>query len=158
MTSKMTDLAGNPIKKEVTLVSWDPVSAEKGGYAHFMLKEIHEQPSALRDTVADRIKDGKIHFDELNMDETPFKKIQPRRLHRLRDQLARGAYRRIPDRAVREDPVRGGIRGGVPLQASRSGREYPCDCDQPVRRNGRHDGRDMGSKIAGSEGHSHLQR
>ena len=72
---KVTDFAGNPVKKEVTLISWDPVSAEKGGYAHFMLKEIHEQPRAIRDTVADRIKDGQIHFDELEIDRKELGKI-----------------------------------------------------------------------------------
>jgi len=72
---KVTDFAGNPIKKEITLVSWDPVSAEKGGYAHFMLKEIHEQPRAIRDTLADRIKDGHIHFDELTIDKKELAKI-----------------------------------------------------------------------------------
>jgi glucosamine--fructose-6-phosphate aminotransferase (isomerizing) len=71
----VSDFAGNPIKKEITLVSWDPVSAEKGGYAHFMLKEIHEQPRAIKDTIADRIKDGKICFEELNMDEKELRKF-----------------------------------------------------------------------------------
>jgi glucosamine--fructose-6-phosphate aminotransferase (isomerizing) len=72
---KVTDFAGNPVKKEATLVSWDPVSAEKGGYAHFMLKEIHEQPRAIWDTIADRIKDGKIHFDELEIENKELSKI-----------------------------------------------------------------------------------
>ncbi len=72
---KVSDFAGNPIKKEVTLVSWDPVSAEKGGYSHFMLKEIHEQPRAIRDTTADRIKDGKIRFEELEIDDKELSKI-----------------------------------------------------------------------------------
>ena len=66
---KITDLEGNPVKREVTLISWDPESAEKGGYAHFMLKEIHEQPKAVRDTIAARVdaKKQEIHFDELNL-------------------------------------------------------------------------------------------
>jgi len=72
---KMTDFFGKPIKREATFVSWDPVSAEKGGYAHFMLKEIHEQPRAIRDTVADRIKDGTIYFEELKMDLEELKKV-----------------------------------------------------------------------------------
>jgi glutamine---fructose-6-phosphate transaminase (isomerizing) len=72
----VTDLDGNKLKKEVTLVSWDPVSAEKGGYAHFMLKEIHEQPRALRDCVADRIQDDySLHFEELAITEEMLKKV-----------------------------------------------------------------------------------
>lgn len=73
--AKVTDFSGKEINKEITLVSWDPVSAEKGGYAHFMLKEIHEQPRAIRDTVADRIKDGKIFFEELKIDKSELAKI-----------------------------------------------------------------------------------
>lgn len=54
-----------PVKKETHLVEWDVASAEKGGYAHFMLKEIMEQPEAVRKTIAPRIKNGTIDFEEL---------------------------------------------------------------------------------------------
>ncbi len=74
--AKVTDLSGKPINKEVTLVSWDPVSAEKGGYAHFMLKEINEQPRAIRDCVAGRIKDDySLHFEELELTDAALKKV-----------------------------------------------------------------------------------
>ena len=68
---KVCDFEGTPVAKEVQLISWDPVSAEKGGYSHFMLKEIHEQPKALRDTIQARIKPDsfEVHFDELNLTE-----------------------------------------------------------------------------------------
>ncbi|PIS30905.1 glutamine--fructose-6-phosphate transaminase (isomerizing) [Candidatus Saganbacteria bacterium CG08_land_8_20_14_0_20_45_16] len=68
-TFKLFDLELTPIKKRKELVSWDPQSAEKSGFAHFMLKEIHEQPSAIRNTIEGRIKaqDHIIHFDELNL-------------------------------------------------------------------------------------------
>jgi glucosamine--fructose-6-phosphate aminotransferase (isomerizing) len=67
----VTDFDGVPVEKKVSLISWDPVSAEKAGYSHFMLKEIHEQPGALRDTIAARIKPDtlEVHFDELNLTE-----------------------------------------------------------------------------------------
>lgn len=52
---KVTNLQGEPVTKEVFEVTWDPVAAEKDGFPHFMLKEIHEQPRALRDTMAGRI-------------------------------------------------------------------------------------------------------
>ncbi|HTY12613.1 MAG TPA: glutamine--fructose-6-phosphate transaminase (isomerizing) [Candidatus Omnitrophota bacterium] len=70
-------LKGKPVNKKVTLISWDPESAEKGGYAHFMLKEIHEQPKAIRDTIAGRVKvdESFIHFDELNFSVEEAKKI-----------------------------------------------------------------------------------
>ena len=49
---------GNPVEKQVNTVTWDVSAAEKGGYEHFMIKEIMEQPKAVRDTVAPRMKDG----------------------------------------------------------------------------------------------------
>ena len=61
---------GEPVTKKVFEVSWNAEAAEKGGYEHFMLKEIHEQPKAVRDTMSPRIaKDGKsILMDELKWD------------------------------------------------------------------------------------------
>src|SRR4029079_3649508 len=49
-------LDGTPVAREPTTVPWDPVSAAKGGYRHFMLKEIHEQPRSLADAVRSRIR------------------------------------------------------------------------------------------------------
>src|SRR6476619_521573 len=46
----LTDFDGKPVKREIQHVTWDPIMAEKGGFKHFMLKEIYEQPSAVRDT------------------------------------------------------------------------------------------------------------
>ena len=64
---KITDFAGNPCTKEVYDVKWDAVAAEKGGYEHFMLKEIHEQPKALRDTMLGRLKDGRVVLQEVDL-------------------------------------------------------------------------------------------
>ena len=62
---------GEPVEKKIFHVSWNAEAAEKGGYEHFMLKEINEQPKAVRDTMSKRIaKDGsKILLDELNWDK-----------------------------------------------------------------------------------------
>ncbi len=56
-----------PIEKETVTVEWDLNAAEKGGYEHFMLKEMNEQPKAITDTFSPRIKDGKIEIEELGM-------------------------------------------------------------------------------------------
>jgi glutamine---fructose-6-phosphate transaminase (isomerizing) len=53
----LTTVAGEPIQPKVIEVNWDPGQAERGGYAHFMLKEVHEQPKAIRDTLIRRISD-----------------------------------------------------------------------------------------------------
>ena len=58
---------GGPLTKTPQRIAWDPVQAEKGGYRHFMLKEIHEQPRAVRDTLLGRIglEEGVVHLEEL---------------------------------------------------------------------------------------------
>lgn len=61
---KICDIHGVEIKKEVQHATWDIESAEKGGYAHFMLKEIHEQPTAIKTTVRPRIMDGMPFLEE----------------------------------------------------------------------------------------------
>jgi glucosamine--fructose-6-phosphate aminotransferase (isomerizing) len=74
---KLYNLKGKSIKRKTELVSWDSESAEKGGYPHFMLKEIHEQPNAIRKTIEGRIEaeSHKIHFDELNLSDEEIRKI-----------------------------------------------------------------------------------
>lgn len=72
------DLKGKNLKKETTTITWDPIQAEKGGYKHFMLKEIHEQPRALRDTLLGRISldSGNIYLNDIKITEEEFKKFQ----------------------------------------------------------------------------------
>lgn len=64
-----------PVKKELVTVQWDISAAEKGGYEHFMLKEIYEQPKAVRDTINPRIRDNDIVIDELNMSDEDIMKL-----------------------------------------------------------------------------------
>ena len=61
------DSAGAPLKKEIYRVTWDAEAAEKGGYPHFMKKEIAEQPKAVRDTLSPRIQNGKIEIPEMHL-------------------------------------------------------------------------------------------
>ncbi|MCR5828736.1 MAG: glutamine--fructose-6-phosphate transaminase (isomerizing) [Lachnospiraceae bacterium] len=64
-TVKVFDCTGQQLDKEVSRITWDVQAAEKGGYEHFMLKEIMEQPAALKATIEPRISDGKVVFEEL---------------------------------------------------------------------------------------------
>jgi glucosamine--fructose-6-phosphate aminotransferase (isomerizing) len=66
-----TDLSGNPITKSPERIPWDPIMAEKGGYKHFMLKEIHEQPRAVRDTLLGRVslESAKVIMDEMELSD-----------------------------------------------------------------------------------------
>lgn len=63
------------IQKELTEIKWDAEAAEKGGYEHFMLKEIHEQPKVVRDTINSVIKDGKIDFSSIGLSDEEMQKI-----------------------------------------------------------------------------------
>ena len=63
-------------EKEITTINWDAEAAEKGGYEHFMLKEIYEQPKAVQDTISPRIKDGEIVLEELEMPEEEIRQIR----------------------------------------------------------------------------------
>ena len=64
------------IQKDMVSIEWDAEAAEKGGYEHFMLKEIHEQPKAVQDTVGAYVKDGKIDLSQTGMEEETLKKIK----------------------------------------------------------------------------------
>jgi glucosamine--fructose-6-phosphate aminotransferase (isomerizing) len=68
------DCQGEQITKEIFKVNWDAEMAEKGGYNHFMLKEIHEQPDSLRRVLGDRISPGKINLEEINLTPEDIKK------------------------------------------------------------------------------------
>jgi glucosamine--fructose-6-phosphate aminotransferase (isomerizing) len=65
----LTDFEGRPIDRAITRVQWDPIQAEKGGYKHFMLKEIWEQPRAIRDTTLGRVSldSGKVFLGEMDI-------------------------------------------------------------------------------------------
>ncbi|MFP4136276.1 MAG: glutamine--fructose-6-phosphate transaminase (isomerizing) [Candidatus Acetothermia bacterium] len=73
---EITDLDGNPAEAETREIDWDPVAARKEGYKHFMLKEIHEQPEAVGDTIRGRgFSRGKLRMDEGELDERTLKDV-----------------------------------------------------------------------------------
>lgn len=70
---------GEELEKKSVKIDWDINAAEKGGYEHFMLKEMYEQPKTVRDTISPRIKDGKIVIEELGMTDDEIRAIK--RIH-----------------------------------------------------------------------------
>ena len=70
------NMNGDEIEKEMVNIKWDAEAAEKGGFEHFMMKEIHEQPKAVMDTLNSVLKDGKIDLTEVGMGEETIQKIQ----------------------------------------------------------------------------------
>ena len=69
------NLDGDEIEKELTEVKWDAEAAEKAGFEHFMMKEIHEQPKAVADTFHSVLKDGKINLEDMGLTEEAIKEI-----------------------------------------------------------------------------------
>ena len=75
---RVTDFAGTQVEPEMQRITWDPIQAEKGGFKHFMLKEIYEQPRAVRETVEGRISldTGRVFLDDMkNLTEADFRRF-----------------------------------------------------------------------------------
>ncbi len=72
------DFDGKPVVREVQHITWDPIMAEKGGFKHFMLKEIYEQPRAVRDTTLGRVSldSGKVFLEEMQVTVEEFRKLE----------------------------------------------------------------------------------
>jgi len=72
---RVTDFEGNAVEPQQQRITWDPIQAEKGGFKHFMLKEIYEQPRAVRDTVQGRVSldTGTVYLDAMNISEEEFR-------------------------------------------------------------------------------------
>ncbi|HEV3512190.1 MAG TPA: glutamine--fructose-6-phosphate transaminase (isomerizing) [Candidatus Sulfotelmatobacter sp.] len=72
---QLTDFDGQPVQRKVQHVTWDPIMAEKGAFKHFMLKEIYEQPRAVRDTTLGRVSQdsGHIFLDQMEISEAEFR-------------------------------------------------------------------------------------
>jgi glucosamine--fructose-6-phosphate aminotransferase (isomerizing) len=74
----LTNLDGKTVRRPVSRILWDPIMAEKGGYKHFMLKEIFEQPRSITDTMLGRVgqESGRIFLDEISISEADFQSFQ----------------------------------------------------------------------------------
>ena len=122
---RLSDFDGRPVNRQVSHILWDPIMAEKGGYKHFMLKEIFEQPRAVRDTTLGRVgQETGPHFPGRDGHRAGRVRALPAgQDHRLRHQLARRAGRQVHDREAGAHAGGSGLRQRVPL--SRSDRRPP---------------------------------
>src|SRR6266478_1879927 len=79
---RLSEFEGRPVNRQVSHILWDPIMAEKGGYKHFMLKEIYEQPRAVRDTTLGRVgqETGRIFLDEMDISPKQFKEFRQVRI------------------------------------------------------------------------------
>ena len=75
---RLSDFDGHPVTRRVQHITWDPILAEKGGFRHFTLKEIYEQPRAVRDTTLGRIspESGQVFLDEMEISEEDFRSLR----------------------------------------------------------------------------------
>jgi glucosamine--fructose-6-phosphate aminotransferase (isomerizing) len=79
---RLSDFDGKPVVRKVSRILWNPIEAEKGGYQHFMLKEIFEQPRAIRDTTLGRVEQGtgRIFLDEMDLSQEEFERVKQVRI------------------------------------------------------------------------------
>jgi glucosamine--fructose-6-phosphate aminotransferase (isomerizing) len=73
----VTDFEGNAVTPNIQHITWDPIMAEKGGFKHYMLKEIYEQPRAVRDTIVGRVSQasGRVYLEEMQIAEAEFRQF-----------------------------------------------------------------------------------
>ena len=158
---QLTDFDGQPVKRQVSHILWDPIMAEKGGYKHFMLKEIFEQPRAVRDTILGRVgqETGRVFLDEMQ--------IQPKEFERVH-----AASASSPAEPVWHAALAGKFMierlARIPVEVD-YGSEFryrdpdhrPRNADGPdlpIRRDRRYAGRPARSQAKGLEDAVHLQR
>ena len=135
----LMDSEGNVQEREPEEVTWDEDAAEKGGYPTFMLKEIHEQPDAVAETITDRLPtlEG-VDLSDLELERRPPQEHRADRDRRLRHRLPRGSRRPVRGRAVGPRPGGDGHRLGVPLPRTGPPAQRPRDRRDPVRRDRGH--------------------
>lgn len=127
------NLDGDEIEKEPKTIEWDAEAAEKAGYEHFMMKEIHEQPKAVKDTLNSVLKDGQIDLSEVGLTDEDIRKISQIYIVACGSayHVGMAAQYVIEDLAEDSGSCRAGIR--IPLQKSNTGSQWSCDHHQPVR-------------------------
>ncbi len=128
------NLDGEEIEIEPKEIEWDAEAAEKGGYEHFMIKEIHEQPKVVGDTINSVLTtDGKIDLSEVGLSEEEIKDIRQIHIVACGSTYDVGVGTQVANWRSWENSgaCRAGIR--IPLSQSIAGRERPGCTDQPVR-------------------------
>ena len=117
---KVTDFDGKPMERKAQRITWDPIMAEKGGFKHFMLKEIYEQPRTVRDTTLGRVsQDTGQDLSRRNAGQrSRVQGAEENQYRRLRHQLARRTGRQVHDRDSGARPGRSRLRQRVALSRS----------------------------------------
>ena len=147
-----------PIEKEHHHVDWEISAAEKGGYPHFMLKEIMEQPEALRRAITPRVKDGRIDFGDLILSRQTIESFNRIMIVACGSSYHVGMLGKVHDGKADAHPGRGGLSLRVPVLRPDCRRQNACHRHQPVGRNARHHGGAARGKSARGAGAVDCQR
>ena len=115
------NIDGEEIEKELKEVTWDAEAAEKGGYEHFMMKEIHEQPKAVSDTINSVVKDGVIDLTAVGLTEEQIRDISQIYIVACGSAYHVGCGGSVRDRGSGENPCAGGTGVGIPLPQAPDG-------------------------------------
>ncbi len=139
----MTDFEGNVVEPKQQRITWDPIMAEKGGFKHFMLKEIYEQPRAVRDTVQGRVSldTGKVYLDPMDISEDDFKGFTSIKIAACGTSWHAGLAGKYMIEQLARVPVEVDYASEFRYRDPVLHRKRPADRDLAIRRDGRHDRR-----------------
>ena len=157
---KLIDFESRAINRPAQHITWDPIMAEKGGFKHFMQKEIFEQPRAVRDTLLGRISQetGKVFLDEMDITEEEFRNFRDVKIVACGTSWHAGLAGKFMIERLAHLPGGSRLRQRVSLPRSHRRQAQPGHRHQPVGRNGGHARRRTRSAPEGREGSRHLQR
>ena len=157
---QLTDFDGKPVVRQVQHVTWDPIMAEKGGFKHFMLKEIYEQPRAVRDTTLGRVSQdtGHVFLDEMEITEAEFKAAKKINIAACGTSWHAALAGKFMIERTGAHSGGSGLRQRVALSRSDHRARHADDADHAVRRNRRHDRRPARSQGQRLQDPGHLQR
>ena len=131
------NLDGDEIEKKPTQIKWDAEAAEKAGYEHFMLKEIHEQPKAVQDTLNSVLKDGAIDLSSVGLTEEELQSFSQIYIVACGSAYHVGVACQYVLEDLAQLPVRVDLASEFRYRRHASGSKRSGDRDQPVRRDGR---------------------
>ena len=153
-------LDGKTVERKPTRVTWDPISAEKAGYKHFMLKEIFEQPHAVRETVLGRasLETGQVHLNEMAISDADLKAIDKITLLACGTSWHAALVGKFMIEELAKISGRSRLRLRVPLSQSDHRQQDARGRDHAVRRNGGHAGGAARSEREGRAQPRDLQR
>ena len=157
---EFTDYSGRAVSNKSTRVAWDPVMAEKAGYKHFMLKEIFEQPMAIKETVLGRasIESGKVFLHEIKIPDEVLRETERVVILACGTSWHSALVGEVHDRVDRADPGRCRLRLRVSLPRPDRLEEHARGRDHAVRRDRRHPRGTARGEEEGGPQHLDLQR